>query len=56
MSATTKKVLILIAVAFAIYAIFTAPNQSADAVGTAWDTLKDGANAVGDFFDALIAS
>ena len=56
MSGNTKKVIVLILVAFAIYAIFTAPNQSADAVSATWDTLKDGANAVGDFFDALIAS
>ena len=51
-----RRVVLFILVAFAIYAIFTAPTRSADVAGQGWDLFKQGANALGTFFDRLIES
>ena len=50
----TRKVILIIVVAFIVYAIFTRPGQSANTVDSAWATMKDGADAVTTFFDALL--
>lgn len=51
---TTRRVIVTILVIFAIYAIFTAPRESADNVDQVWETLKDGFNSVRAFFDELL--
>lgn len=50
-----KKILQWLLVAFAIYAIFTSPNQAADIVKTSAQILVDGAKSIGTFFDALLS-
>lgn len=50
----TRKVILIVVVAFIVYAIFTEPGQSANTVDRAWETMKDGADAVTTFFDALL--
>ena len=49
-----KKVLLWVLVAFAVYAVFTSPDRSADVVRTSGTLLADGARSVGHFFDALL--
>ena len=53
---TTKRVIVTILVIFAIYAVFTAPRQSANNVDEVWQTFKDGFNSVQAFFDELLES
>jgi hypothetical protein len=53
---SVKKVLVVIAVAFAIYAVWTQPQRSADVVGGTWDNVKDGASSVSIFFTDLMES
>ena len=50
----TRKIIMLIVVAFIVYAVFTAPGQSANTVDRAWETLKDGFDSITTFFDALL--
>ena len=50
----TRKVILIIVIAFVVYAVFTQPGQSANTVDSAWDTVKRGADSVGTFFDALL--
>ena len=49
-----KKILMWVLVAFAAYAVFTSPNQAADIVKTSGSMLGDGAQNIGNFFDALL--
>jgi hypothetical protein len=49
-----RRVLLWLIIAFAIYAVFNDPNHSAQVVGNAWDTLKQGISRVFDFFNALM--
>ena len=49
-----KKILLWVLVAFAVYAIFTSPDQAADIVRTSGSILAEGARNVGSFFDALL--
>jgi hypothetical protein len=49
-----KKVLFWGLVAFAVYAVFTSPDRSADLVKTSGSILADGAQSVGQFFDNLL--
>jgi hypothetical protein len=51
-----KRVLVVILVVFAIYAVWTQPTRSADVVGNGWDQVKTGASSVGDFLDRLMKS
>ena len=51
---SVKRVLVVILVVFAIYAVWTQPNKSADVVGGGWDQVKTGATSVGNFFDRLM--
>jgi hypothetical protein len=50
----TRKVVLTIVVAFIIYAVFTAPGQSANTVDQGWEMLKDGFDSITAFFDALL--
>jgi hypothetical protein len=50
-----KKVLLWVLVAFAVYAVFTSPDRSADIVKSSGTILADGAKSVGHFFDALLS-
>jgi len=48
-----KKVLTILAVAFAVYYILTSPSSAADAVSAALSALASGFNAVITFFTQL---
>lgn len=48
-----KKVLTILAVAFAVYYILTSPSSAADAVSAALSALASGFNAVITFFTEL---
>ena len=50
----TRQIIVLIVVAFLIYAVITSPNQSAGVVGNAWDAIKHGVHQIGIFFSSLI--
>ena len=50
----TRKIIMVIVVAFLVYAVFTAPGQSADTVDSLWGTLKEGFDSITTFFDALL--
>jgi hypothetical protein len=50
----TRKIILIIVIAFVVYAVFTRPGQSADSVDWAWGLVKDGADSVTTFFDALL--
>lgn len=52
----TRKVILTIVVAFIVYAVFTAPGQSANAVDNVWETIKNAFDSITTFFDALINS
>ena len=49
-----KKILLWVLLAFAVYAIFTSPDQAADIVKTSGSILADGVRNIGTFFDALL--
>jgi hypothetical protein len=49
-----RRIIILILVVFAIYAIVTNPPRAADVVTSAWDIIWGGLVAITRFFDALI--
>lgn len=49
-----KKVLIWLFWIFLVYSIFTAPDQAADIVRTAWDILAGGAQNLARFFTQLL--
>ena len=50
----TRRIVVLILVIFAIYAVVVSPNESADIVRSAFTTLADGIQAIFRFFDALL--
>lgn len=50
----THKAILIIVIAFVVYAVFTRPGQSADSVDWAWELIKKGADSVTTFFDALL--
>ena len=50
----TRKAIMVLVVAFIVYAVFTAPGQSANTVDRGWETLKDGFDSITTFFDALL--
>lgn len=55
MSPRTKKVLTIILVAFAVYAVYSDPQQAADSVRAVFDALMTGLGSVADFFDQLLS-
>jgi hypothetical protein len=50
-----KKPLLWLLVAFFVYAIFKSPDQAAGIVKSGWAGIGEGLQAVGHFFDALLA-
>jgi hypothetical protein len=50
----TKKVLVWVLIAFAIYAIFRSPEQAAAVADDAIDGIVSAFRAIGRFFDALL--
>ncbi len=52
----TRKIILTIVVAFIVYAVFTAPGQSANTVDNGWDLIKDGFDSITPFFDQLLNS
>ncbi len=49
-----RQIILFLVVIFVIYAIYTSPGKSADAVQAAWNVLTNAVNAVFRFFDALL--
>jgi hypothetical protein len=50
-----RRPLLWILIAFLVYAVFKSPDQAAGIVKTAWTGLGDVLQAIGRFFDALLA-
>jgi hypothetical protein len=50
----TRQIILFLVVIFVIYAIYTSPNRSADAVHAAWNVLTNAVSAIFRFFDALL--
>ena len=50
-----RRIVIIILVIFALYAVVTNPTKAADVVSAAWDIVWSGLVAITRFFDALIA-
>jgi hypothetical protein len=50
----TRQIILFIVLLFAIYAIYTSPGKSADAVHAAWNVLTTAVAHVFDFFNALL--
>ncbi len=50
----TRQVLLVIVVIFILYAIYTSPSKSADAVHAIWNVLTAAVNAIFRFFDRLL--
>lgn len=50
----TRQVLLAIVVIFILYAIYTSPGKSADAVHAIWNVLATAVSAIFRFFDDLI--
>ena len=50
----TRQIILFLVLIFVIYAIYTSPAKSADAVHAAWNVLVNAVNAIFRFFDALI--
>lgn len=55
MGPRVKKYVVWFLVAFLVYAIFKSPDQAAAMVGGAFDGVVAVFNAIGRFFDALLA-
>jgi hypothetical protein len=51
----TRNIILFVLVIFAVYSIMTSPTQSADVANTLWDGIINGLQAIGTFFNALIA-
>jgi hypothetical protein len=54
MTTRTRRVIVLIIVAFALYAVIHTPNESAGHVRDAFNVLVDAVKAILTFFDALL--
>ncbi len=50
----TRQIILFLVLIFVIYAIYTSPDRSADAVQAAWNVLTNAVSAVFRFFDALL--
>ncbi|MGH3448594.1 MAG: hypothetical protein ACRDQA_17840 [Nocardioidaceae bacterium] len=53
MTDTVKKGVVLLAVAFGVFYLLTQPEGAADAIRGAFGAVKDGADQVVRFFNAL---
>jgi hypothetical protein len=54
MGPKAKKVILIIVLAFFVYAVFTSPDKAADIVSNIWGVLVDGFNAILTFFNSLL--
>ncbi|WP_291522432.1 hypothetical protein [Branchiibius sp. NY16-3462-2] len=54
--ANAKKLLVLLVVAFVIYAIVQSPQQAADIVHTVWNMIVSGFRGIADFFNKVLHS
>lgn len=52
--ANAKKLLVLLVVAFVIYAIVQSPQQAADIVHTVWNMIVAGFHGIADFFNRVL--
>ncbi|MFC6712519.1 hypothetical protein [Branchiibius cervicis] len=52
--ANAKKLLVLLVVAFVIYAIVQSPQQAADIVHTVWNMIVAGFHGIADFFNKVL--
>jgi hypothetical protein len=50
----TKRVILIIVLAFFVYAVFTSPDKAADIVSNIWGVLVDGFNSILEFFGSLL--
>ncbi len=50
----SRRIILAIVLTFVIYAIVVSPNESANIVRDAFDTVADGVQAIFRFFDALL--
>lgn len=50
----TRQVLLAIVVIFILYAIYTSPTKSADAVRAIWNVVTTAVDAIFRFFNSLI--
>ncbi len=55
MGQKAKKVILILVVAFFVYAIFTSPDKAAGILANIWGVIVDGFNAILVFFDSLLA-
>lgn len=49
-----KKLLVLLVVAFVIYAIVQSPQQAADIVHNIWNMIVGGFHGIADFFNKVL--
>lgn len=54
MGPKAKKIILIIVLAFFIYAVFTSPVKAADLVSNVWGIIVDGFNAILAFFNSLL--
>ena len=54
MGPKAKKVILIVVLAFFVYAVFTSPEKAADIVSNIWGILVDGFNAILAFFNSLL--
>ncbi|MFC7598084.1 hypothetical protein ACFQU3_22425 [Terrabacter sp. GCM10028922] len=54
MGPKAKKIILIIVLAFFVYAVFTSPDKAADIVSNIWGVLVDGFNAILEFFSSLL--
>ena len=50
----TRQIVLFLVLIFVIYAIYTSPGTSADAVRAVWNVLTNAVSAIFRFFDALL--
>ncbi|MDN5790346.1 MAG: hypothetical protein L0H25_05690 [Micrococcales bacterium] len=51
---TVKKIAFWVVLGFMVYAVFTNPDRAADIVGSIWNLILDGFDALQRFFTALL--
>ena len=50
----TRQIILFLVLIFVIYAIYTSPGKSADAVQAAWNVVTTAVRAIFRYFDALL--
>ena len=54
MGPKAKKILLILVLAFFVYAVFTSPDKAADIVSNIWGVIVDGFNAILRLFNSLL--